>query len=80
MKKKMSVFLLAVSLGIAGTTALANDVDTVIGQDTEVTQDVESRISDTIEMKFRYYNGHLQCRRWNATKGRWEDPYWKNVT
>ena len=80
MKKKMSVLLMIVSLGIAGTVALANDVDTVIGQDTEVTQDVQSRISDTIEMKYRYYNGHLQYRRWNATKGRWQDPYWTNLT
>lgn len=80
MKKKVSGLLLVVSLGIAGTTAFANDMDTVIKQDIEVTQDVESRASDTIEMKYRYHNGHLQCRRWNATKGRWEDPYWKNVT
>mgnify|MGYP004571994771 FL=1 len=80
MKKKVSGLLLVVSLGIAGTTAFANDMDTVIKQDVEVTQDVESRASDTIEMKYRYHNGHLQCRRWNATKGRWEDPYWKNVT
>ena len=80
MKKKVSGLLLVVSLGIAGTTAFANDMDTVIKQDVEVTQYVESRASDTIEMKYRYHNGHLQCRRWNATKGRWEDPYWKNVT
>lgn len=80
MKKKVSGLLLVVSLGIAGTTAFANDMDTVIKQDIEVTQDVESRASDTIEMKYRYHNGHLQCRRWNATKGRWEDPYWRNVT
>ena len=80
MKKRMSVLLLVVSLGLIGTTAIANDVDTVIGQENEVTQDIESRVSDTIEMKYRYHNGHLQCRRWNATKGRWEDSDWKNVT
>ena len=80
MKKKVSGLLLVVSLGIAGTTAFANDVVTEMEPETEVTQDVESRASDTIEMKYRYHNGHLQCRRWNATKGRWEDPAWKNVT
>ena len=80
MKKKMSVLLMIVSLGITGTAAFANDVDTVIGKDTEVTQDVQSRVSDTIEMKYRYYNGHLQYRRCNATKGRWKDPYWRNMT
>lgn len=78
MKKTMCMLVLALSLGGIGVTACANE--TTMIQETEVTQDVESRISDHIEMKFRYYNGHLQCRRWNATQGYWVDPYWKNVT
>ena len=80
MKKRVCVLLLIASLGIIGTTALANDMDMTIGQDYEVTQDVESRVSDTIETKYRYHNGHLQYRRWNATKGRWVDPDWTNLT
>ena len=80
MKKRISVLLLTASLGIIGTTALANDVDAIIGQDYEVTQDVESRASDTIETKYRYHNGHLQYRRWNATKGYWVDSDWTNLT
>ena len=51
-----------------------------VAQENETTQDVEGRVSDTIEMKYRYYNGHVQCRRWNATQGYWVDPYWRNVT
>ena len=34
---------------------------------------------DRIEYKFRYYNGVLQYRRWNATKGYWIDATWLNV-
>ena len=45
---KISIVLMALSLGILGTTAVANDVETVIKQDTGIEQDVESRISDTI--------------------------------
>lgn len=77
---KISIVLMALSLGILGTTAVANDVETVIKQDTGIEQDVESRISDTIETKYRYYNGHLQYRRWNATKGYWVDTHWTNLT
>lgn len=78
MKKKISVLLLALSLSSVGMTAGANEV--TVAQGTEATQDVESRISDHIETKYRYHNGHLQCRRWNATQGYWVDPYWENVT
>ena len=69
---------LLLSLGSIGMTVGANEITAV--QNTEVIQDVEGRIADEIIMKFRYYNGHLQCRRWNATQGYWVDPYWKNVT
>lgn len=80
MKRKVSVLVLAMSLGIIGTTVVAQDVDMSTVQGTEITQDVEGRASDTIEMKYRYHNGHLQCRRWNATKGRWVDPDWITLT
>ena len=32
--------------------------------------------ADVIVVKFRVYNGVLQCRRWNETWGYWVDPYW----
>ena len=54
--------------------------ETNMAQETDVVQDVEARVSDTIEMQYRYYNGHLQYRRWNATQGYWVDPYWRNMT
>lgn len=78
MKKKICMLGLVLSLGSIGMTVGANETTTV--QNTEVIQDVEGRIADEIIMKYRYLNGHLQCRRWNATKGYWVDPYWENVT
>lgn len=78
MKKKVCVLLLALTLGSLGVTASANETTAI--QDTEVTQDAEARISDHIEMKYRYHNGHVQCRRWNATQGYWVDPYWITLT
>ena len=41
--------------------------------------DIELYSEDYIEYKFRFYNGVLQYRRWNATKGYWIDATWLNV-
>lgn len=78
MKKKAVIFALIMSLMNIGMTVGANGMTVV--QDAATIQDVESRVSDTIEMKYRYLNGHLQYRRWNATQGYWVDPYWRNMT
>lgn len=78
MKRKIAILILTMSVVNIGMTVGANEV-TVI-QDMEATQDVEERISDHIEMKYRYHDGHLQYRRWNATQGYWVDPYWRNMT
>ena len=78
MKKKIMIFILSLSLMNIGMTVEANEVTVV--QETEITQDVEERIADEIIMKYRYLNGHLQYRRWNATQGYWVDPYWRNMT
>ena len=69
---------MVLALGSMGVIAGANEM--TVTQDTEIAQDVEGRIADEIIMKYRYLNGHLQCRRWNATQGYWVDPYWENVT
>lgn len=36
-------------------------------------------LRDEIIMYTRYYNGRYQCRRWNATRNYWVDPYWIDV-
>lgn len=41
----------------------------------ELSDNLETRM-DKIVKKFRVYNGVLQYRRWNETKGKWVDPYW----
>ncbi len=38
-----------------------------------------SPYAEQIITKFRRYNGMLQYRRWNATKGYWVDPDWIDV-
>ena len=51
--------------GTQASTAYATSSETTI-----------SPRADVIVVKFRVYNGVLQCRRWNETWGYWVDPYW----
>lgn len=39
-------------------------------------EDNSTYSSDTIEYVYRVYEGKLQYRRWNATKGYWIDATW----
>lgn len=78
MKKRMYALLLALALGSLSMTVGASETNVV--QDIEVAQDVEERVADHIIMKYRTLNGHLQCRRWNATQGYWVDPHWITLT
>lgn len=35
--------------------------------------------ADVIVKKYRDYNGVIQYRRWNETRGYWVDPYWISI-
>ena len=35
--------------------------------------------ADVIVTKYRMYEGKLQKRRWNETRGFWVDPYWITI-
>lgn len=41
--------------------------------------DIEVRADDVIITRYRIYNGKIQYRRWNETKQRWVDPFWRDV-
>ena len=48
-------------------------------QPTETIRVADSGIqpyADVIVTKYRMYEGKLQKRRWNETRGFWVDPYW----
>lgn len=50
-------------------------------QPVETTQTASSvqPYADVIANKYRMYNGKLQKRRWNETRGYWVDPYWITI-
>lgn len=35
--------------------------------------------ADVVYYVYRTWNGWMQKRRWNETRGYWVDPYWINV-
>ena len=37
-------------------------------------------LADVIVMVTRTYQGRLQCRRWNETRGYWVDPEWIDIS
>lgn len=41
-----------------------------------IEKSVSVLVADVIVVKTRYYNGKLQYRRWNETKGIWVDSSW----
>ena len=78
MKKSVAVVAATIIISIAGMTVGASEA--VLPENAQVISTQESRIKDTIEFKYRYHNGVVQYRRWNATQGYWVDPYWIDLT
>lgn len=82
MKKKLVISILA--LGLVTLAPVASEVKAAeVSPIPEVAVTTESGTvmpqADVIEVKYRISNGHVQYRRWNATRGYWVDATWKNV-
>jgi len=77
--KVMSVLAVVVmSLSAtSGMTAKALKSEQPISE--ESTSAIMVISADVIVTKFREYNGLLQYRRWNETRGYWVDPYWITI-
>ncbi|WP_305117104.1 hypothetical protein [Acutalibacter muris] len=70
------------SLLMAATLCTAAQAAEMSPQPEETVQAVNSGIqpyADVIVNKYRMYNGKLQKRRWNETRGYWVDPYWITI-
>lgn len=80
MKKKLLVAMIA--LGMVAFVPVVPEVEAAeVSSVSHVTVENETimPIADVIEVKYRISNGHVQYRRWNATRGYWVDSEWKNV-
>lgn len=74
---RKSFVVLAVTL-----TVMSSPIQTMwVYKNNDIVQDnriTEIQRTDVIVTKFRLYNGLVQYRRWNETKGCWVDPDWIN--
>lgn len=70
--------ILTISVSIP-VTAIAKPIETEPISISENTEENSTYTSDKIEYVYRTYNGKLQYRRWNATKGYWIDATWLDV-
>lgn len=84
MKKRIIQRGLAVLSGMVmifsmfGMTAQAQEAVTV--SKTEASESVIMPRADNITTYYRTYNGKLQKRRWNVTRGYWVDADWITIS
>ena len=70
------------SLMMAAALCTAAQAADTPQQPTETIRVADSGIqpyADVIVTKYRMYEGKLQKRRWNETRGFWVDPYWITI-
>ena len=73
-KKTALVFIMVLTV-LFSSTVYAVPAIASVGE----TEEAGTYSQDVVEYIYRVYNGVLQYRRWNATKGIWVDPAWINV-
>ena len=66
--------MIAVSAMTATAQAAAKEQPAVQAAGTEI-----QPYADVIVTKYRAYQGKLQKRRWNETRGYWVDQYWITI-
>ncbi len=80
MKKssKIMAILFSAMIAVSAMTATAQAASI----DPPAAQSADTGIqphADVIVTKYRAYQGKLQKRRWNETRGYWVDPYWITI-
>ena len=74
MKKCLAAAVLALAI-VSAPAAVFSSAAPVYA----AAEDGSRFVEDVIVKKFRYYNGKLQYRHWNETKGEWVEDHWINV-
>lgn len=83
MKKwKKTIVGMCVSLLVTaalGMTVQATDMPPLPKESVQSVKSGAQPYADVIVNKYRMYQGKLQRRRWNETRGYWVDPYWITI-
>lgn len=78
LKKGIILLTIIISTSLP-VSVFANSIEVEPILLSEGTEENSTYSTDTIEYVYRTYNGKLQYRRWNATKGYWIDATWLDV-
>ena len=76
MRKFVIALLIVLALFSVCLPAYAAEVE--VPETSESESVIEPR-ADVIIIKYRTYNGVVQYRRWDETRGYWVDPEWINA-
>lgn len=79
LKKALCMILCVFSLAVCALPAYAYEEVSAKPEITTSSDDSITPYADVIETKYRYHDGKLQYRRWNATRGYWVDANWIDV-
>ncbi|MCD7836695.1 MAG: hypothetical protein LUG83_08645 [Lachnospiraceae bacterium] len=78
MKKKfiiLTVGFMVLTTPVVSVQATENEIQKV-----QIEENASVSRADVIITKYRTYNGVLQYRRWNETRGVWVDDEWITMT
>ena len=80
MKKARKIVAIMFSAAIA-VSALATTAQAAVAEApaVQLSENGIQPYADVIVTKYRAYQGKLQKRRWNETRGYWVDPYWITI-
>lgn len=78
MKKKAALFLM-VLFALQAVPLCSYAADASAASTYATSPEIGTRSKDVIVVKYRYYYGKVQFRRWNQTKGVWVDPAWRDL-
>lgn len=70
MKKKIMMFVFSALLILSPTSSVRAKITN------DFVQSISVQRADVIVKKYRVFNGVLQYRRWNETRGYWVDKKW----
>lgn len=76
MKKRFLVGMVSLAMAVSPVMPVFAAEDVLETSQAGIEDTAEVYRADVIVMKYRMYNGVMQCRHWNETKGVWVDPAW----
>lgn len=75
MKKRVLVSMMGLIMAMS-PVMMVSAAESVAEEQVSTEETAEVTRADVIVVKYRIYNGVMQYRHWNETKGVWVEPAW----